>query len=238
MKIRRVKSRGLLLLLSLSGAQGAFAATAEVSAAFSMPRGLEASYRQPLGAESPWAMEVGIGGLPLERLWPGALVRSSELSEVYATDIAPRLFLLTSAVRMLYRARPEASWTWSAGLEFWSLQGGALVFLKNRDTNESALMAELQVRWWQPVLHAGASWNFARSETSRWDLELGLALLFGGRLGTQFQGPLPSLQKVAPEYAHAIEDGSAAAEQNLSSSLEDALSAWPVLPNIGVRYSW
>jgi hypothetical protein len=51
-------------------------------------------------------------------------------------------------------------------------------------------------------------------------------------------GPLPALQAVAPEYADSIEDGTRAAEENLSATLRDTMRSIPVIPTLSLRYFW
>jgi hypothetical protein len=210
-------------------------ARAQVSLGLSLPQGFELSYGHKV-SDSQWTLQAGVGGWPLERAWPGSLKSSSNLGETYAFDVAPRLAMLTSSFKAAFTDSSMPRWTFALGAEFWVLQTGAFVFLRNRDTADLVMVAELNARWWQPLFTAAVNWTFSQAESSSWSLELGLALPIGGALQSEIQGPLPALQKVAPEYADAIEDGSLAAQNNLSDTIQDALHVLPVIPSLGVRY--
>ncbi len=222
----------LLLLLAPT-----FVSHAQSSLSLSLPQGFEFSYEQTF-EESRWSMRGSIGGWPIERSWPRSLKTSTDLGDSYALDFAPRIYTLTSSLKAHFRPSLESTWTYQMGLELWTIQGGAFAYLRNQASSESVLVADLQARWWQPVLSASANWTLSRRSTATWILELGLAIPVGGSFMTRLEGPLPALQGVAPEYAEALQDGTRAAEQNLSQAIGDALSILPILPTLGLRYSW
>lgn len=220
-----------LFVFCLASAHGSPSVNVQV------PQGIMASI-DTATIHPQWKVRASIGGWPIDRAWPGSLATESNLGPSYQTVGAPRVSIVSSSISLSKVPGNEGRFGWECGFDLLLINAGALVFIQNRDTNDRALAAELDGRWWQPTVSAHGEWMFSKSESSSWSLRFGILVPFGGGLKVRTTGPLPSLQAVAPEFDEAIVDGTRAAEENLSSLIQDVISSTPIWPSIGIKYTF
>lgn len=200
----------------------------KLALAFSFPHILTLERRFDVDEES--FFEAFVGGLPISSL----LLLDTKLNEAGFSDthkIAYSLNAWTFSSGLRYGRRLSPTWSLLGELSLFYVHGGAELHLKNVDTGMKIPFMGVGVSLAQPIFGLAL-----RHEWQSWAMTLTMDVVLGSSFGIHKSGWFPSFQEVAPEYKDAVDDGSAAAESALSSSVNHLKAKFNIFPGLALSY--